>query len=123
MKKIITIGILPAVVLLFILLGWGQTSCTQNTNCLVDIYVVDTTGHSGVQTPVSGANVKLWENINPQGTLNAPITGTTDNSGHFQYTFKLPGIYNITATYQTMTGTGLIQLVVGGTATQTVLIK
>ncbi|HTA84592.1 MAG TPA: carboxypeptidase-like regulatory domain-containing protein [Bacteroidia bacterium] len=121
MKKIITYSFFLAAILFFVLLCGTQSSCTKNTTCNVDILIVDTTGFSGIQTPVAGATVKLYANINPPGQIQA--TGTTDNTGHFQYSFPNPAIFDIQATKGSMTGSGLIQLIVGGTATQTVLIK
>ncbi len=125
MKKLVTISCFLFAVILFIGIAVTQSSCAKDTDCTVDIYVVDTTGHNGVQTAVAGANVKLYANITPPGQVQA--MGTTDNSGHVHFTFKLPAIFDIVATATvsgtTMNGTGLIQLNVGGNATQTVLIK
>jgi len=121
MKKIFTFSLLSLAGLFLIMLGATQSSCQRNTDCTVDIFVVDTTGHGGVQTPVAGATVKLYANITPPGQVQA--IGTTDNSGHVHFDFKLPAIFDILATSGSMTGTGLVQLNVGGNASQTVLIK
>lgn len=128
MKKLITFSLFLFSVIVFSAIAVTQSSCAKNTDCTVDIYVVDTTGNSGVQIPVVGASVKLYANINPPGQVQA--TGTTDNSGHVHFTFKLPAIFDIqasgTVTVATvpiaMKGTGLVQLNVGGNATATVLI-
>jgi len=121
MKKIITYIFSVSAILFLVLLCGTQVSCNKNTDCTVNIYIVDTTGFSGIQTPVAGATVKLYANINPPGQVQA--MGTTDGSGHVNFTFKLPAIFDIVATKGSMTGTGLIQLNIGGNATQTVLIR
>ena len=121
MKKIITYSFFSIAFLLFVMLCGTQVSCNKDTTCTVDILVVDTTGFSGIQTPVAGASVKLYANINPPGQIQA--TGTTDNSGHVQFSFPNPAIFDIKASKGTMTGTGLVQLQIGGNVTQTVLIK
>jgi hypothetical protein len=116
MKKIITLCSFSFTVMLFLLFGGTQSSCSKNTTCQVSILVTDT-----ANVPVAGASVKLYANITPPGQVQA--TGTTDNTGHVQFTFQLPAIFDIQATKGTKVGTGLIQLQVGGTATQTVIIK
>ena len=120
MKKIFTLSLLSLSALFFIVLGFSQTSCDKNTLCVVDVFVVDTTGHNGIQTPVAGAYVKLWENISAPGNT---YYGTCDNSGHVQFHFAQPAIYDIQATSGTMAGTALVQLNIGGTVNQTVLIR
>jgi|SRR6185312_7986723 len=121
MKKLLTLCSFLFMGLFLFLLESTQTSCSKNTTCTVDIYVVDTTGHKGVQTPVPGASVKLYANINPPGQVQA--TGTTDGSGHVHFSFKLPAIFDVLATQGSMTGSGLVQLQVGGNVSQTILIK
>lgn len=127
MKKLITVSCFLFATILFIGIAVTQSSCAKDTDCTVDIFVVDTTtttcSMSNAQIPVAGASVKLYANI-PNATVQA--TGTTDNSGHVHFTFKLPAIFDIkvsaTVCSLPMAGTGLIQLNVGGNASATVLI-
>lgn len=116
MKKLITLTSFSLTILLFVLLGSTQVACHKNTDCTCDVKVVDSTG-----APVPGATVKLYANINPPGQVQA--TGSTDGNGEAYFTFKLPAIFDIVATRYSMTGTGLIQLQIGGNVSQTVIIK
>ena len=125
MKKIITLICFGLGVIALSLVSVTQSSCNKNTTCDVTIYVVDTTATSGVQIPVVGATVYLSASgYKGAGTVTG--TATTDNTGHAYLTFQLPAIFDITATGTVnsvkMTGTGLVQLNVGGTATATVII-
>lgn len=83
---------------------------------MADISVVDSAGH-----PVNAATVKLYANINPPGQVQA--MGTTDAAGNVSFSFQLPAIFDILATQGSRTGTGLIQLQVGGSVSATVTIK
>ena len=95
------------------MLGWSQSSCSKNTSCVANITVLDTNG-----LPAGGAVVKLYANINPPGQVIA--YGNTDAAGNVSFTFQLPAIFDILAAKGTKTGTGLIQLQVGGTVSATV---
>ena len=126
MKKLITLTCFGLAALLFTTLAVTQSSCQKNTTCDVNILVVDTTGTSGLQVPVVGATVYLAAS-GYKGPGQVTGTATTDNTGHAYLSFKLPAIFDITATGTVngtkMTGTGLVQLNIGGTATSTVLIR
>ncbi|MGP8215164.1 MAG: hypothetical protein ACLQQ4_06340 [Bacteroidia bacterium] len=144
MKKLITFSGFFFSVLLLCIFAVSQSSCDKNTTCIANVYVVDTAGTmvgtywSGTEYPVASATVKLWANISGSSNIGgsgAPTAvGTTDNTGHVQFSFQLPAILDITASGtvtvdslgiprpKTMAGTGLIQLTIGGTATQTVFI-
>lgn len=125
MKKLITLTCFGLAIVLLSLLTVTQSSCQKNTTCDATIFVVDTTGTGGVETPVVGATVYLSAS-GYKGAGSVTGTATTDNTGHAYLTFQLPAIFNITATGTVnsvkMTGTGLVQLNVGGTATSTVII-
>lgn len=95
-----------------------QASCQkQNTNCTCVITVTDSASN-----PVSNVTVKLYA---PHAQNGA--TGTTNASGDVNFTFSLPAIYNIKATkalapYDTLKGTGIIQLQIGQTESTTVRV-
>ena len=113
MKKIITFSCFSVGLAFLIILGWGQSSCSKNTTCVANITVLDTNG-----LPAAGATVKLYANINPPGQVQA--MGNTDAAGNVSFTFQLPAIFDISASKGSHTGTGLIQLQVGGTVSATV---
>jgi len=113
MKKIITFSCFSIGLAFLIVMGWSQSSCSKNTNCVANITVLDTNG-----LPANAAVVKLYANINPPGQVIA--YGTTDAAGNVSFTFQQPAIFDILAAKGTHTGTGLIQLQVGGTVTATV---
>jgi len=62
MKKIITLCSFSFTVMLFLLFGGTQSSCSKNTTCQVSILVTDT-----ANVPVAGASVKLYANITQPG--------------------------------------------------------
>ncbi len=121
MKKLITLSFFLVAVILFSAVAVTQSSCQKNTTCDATILVVDTTGTSGVQVPVVGATVYLSAS-GYKGPGQVTGTATTDNNGHAYFSFKLPAIFDIAASKGAMTGKGLLQLNVGGTATTTVII-
>ena len=88
-KKILTLVCL-------ILIGGLSTlyfaSCDKDTNCYVQITVVDEVTHA----PIQGVFVKIdIEN----SYINAE--GYTDAAGIFNATFAAPAIYNVAAKYET----------------------
>ena len=126
MKKIVTLSFFLFAVLLFSTLAVTQSSCQKNTTCDVTINVVDTTGTGGARVPVTGATVTLSA-TGYKGPGQVTGTATTDNNGNAYFSFKLPAIFDIAASATVsgipMTGKGIVQLNIGGNATQTVLIK
>ena len=121
MKKLITLSFFLVAVFLFSALAVTQSSCQKNTTCNATISVVDTTGTGGVQVPVVGATVYLSA-TGYKGPGQVTGNATTDNNGNAYFSFKLPAIFDITASKGGMTGKGLVQLNIGGTATATVII-
>jgi hypothetical protein len=125
MKKIITFS-LPCVILYICLLGGSNVSCNKPSDCKVIVTVLD----SGSNAPVVGATVKLYANINPPGQIQG--VATTDGSGNANFDFQLPAIFDVQVTkavtpksphnFTTLSGTGLVQLQVGGTVTSTITV-
>lgn len=66
--------------------------CDKDTNCYVDITVIDEV----TKLPVSGVFVKI--DID-SSYVNAQ--GITDASGHFKTVFSAPAIFNVYAKYET----------------------
>lgn len=128
MKKLITIGCFLVTFLFLLTLGGGNVSCNKPTNCKVVITVIDTAG--GLQTPVSNATVKLACQACPTNSAgNISGTGTTNGSGVVNFDFQLPAIFDISVTGTvttpfpgTVTGSGLVQLQIGETVSQTVYV-
>jgi hypothetical protein len=128
MKKLITLGCFLGTFLLLLLLGGSNVSCNKPTDCKVVITVIDTAG--GLQTPVANATVKLSCQACPTNSAgNISGTGTTNGSGVVDFDFQLPAIFDIAATGTvtvpipgTVTGSGLVQLQIGETVSQTVYV-
>lgn len=102
------------------------TSCKKKTDCVANIVCNDSTG-----VGVSGAQVFLFANVKTpqQGTVTADIraTGITDGSGRVSFTFKLPAIFNVTASKAvgsaTLDGAQIIKLEEGKTVEKIVVIR
>lgn len=100
-------------------------SCNKNTDCKVNVKCVDASTGSAV----SGADVKLFANVKTAsgGTVQADVKaeGTTDSYGVVSFTFKLPAIFNISATKtsDSLAGTALVTLEEGKTVESTVPMK
>lgn len=101
--------------------------CSKNTDCKATIAVVDSTG-----AIVSNAKVKLFANVKSGSTTyvaDVKAEGVTDDGGEVKFTFKLPAIFDISATKvqsspsRTLTGTGIIKLEEGKGTTKQVTIK
>jgi hypothetical protein len=97
--------------------------CKKDTNCIA---VITVRKQSDTSIVVPNATVLLNQNHgNLPSTTN--IQGVTDLNGQFTHTFPLPAILNVTVTYNgtpdTLRGIGVIQLIVGGTATKTIFVQ
>lgn len=85
--------------------------------------------HYSTGAAVSNAYVKLYAPVKTAsgGTVEADVkaTGTTNSDGVVSFTFKLPAIYNITATRasDSLVGTGIVTLEEGKTVDATVQMK
>ena len=106
-----------------------NTSCQKNTDCKASVKVVDSLG-----IPVGNAAVLLYATIKTSsgGTVTADVkaNAVTDGGGEVKFTFKLPAIYDIRATFitttvptKTLVGTGIIKLEEGKGADKTVTLK
>ncbi len=106
----------------FIFLGLN-ISCDKNKTCKVNVKCV----YNSSGTPVNAANVALYAPIKtPSGstiTADVQASGTTDGSGMVSFTFKLPAIFNVKATKDTLVGTSMATLEEGKTIDVTVYIK
>jgi len=99
-----------------------STSCKKNTDCKLTIYTVDSLGK-----PLSKASVKLYANVKTSSgaTVEADLKAesTSDVDGANAFTFKLPAILDIKATYLTKSGIGIIKLEEGKSVEKTVIVK
>jgi hypothetical protein len=113
-------------------------SCKKNTECKANISVVNQSGIG-----VSEADVMLYAVVKTASgstvTADLKASGRTDGGGNISFTFKLPAIYDISASKivqtpsstptgtimvtQTLTGTGIIKLEEGKGVSKTVIIK
>lgn len=66
------------------------TACDKDTNCYLDVYVVD----EATKNPISGAVIK----ISQDNGGNVRDEGFTDKNGHCKKKFSAPAIINIEAT-------------------------
>jgi hypothetical protein len=109
----------PIIVLAIIVVGFISlfTNCKKDTDCIV---VITVRKQSDTNIIVPNTNILLY-----QGNVNVP--GVTDMNGQFRYTFSLPAILQVSATYNgtpdTLKGSAVIQLIVGGTAYKTVFVQ
>lgn len=101
-------------------------SCNKNTECKATIRCLDSTG-----APVNNAAILLYAVVKTPSssvsyTADLKANGNTDASGEVKFTFKLPAIYNILATYtaaKTYTGEGIIKLEEGKSVEKVVTIR
>lgn len=108
-------------------------SCEKNTECKANIKCVNSAGQ-----PLQNATVRLYANVktSTRGTVTADLkaNGVTDAGGMVSFVFKLPAIYDITATTtavgsgsaavtSTIIGTGIIKLEEGKTVDKSVTLK
>ena len=117
MKTIIKPIIFSIVIVGFISLF---INCSKDTDC-VAVITVRKLSDTGIVVP--NAKILIW--ATDKKYVNVP--GVTDIYGQFRYTFKLPAILNVNATYygtpDTLKGSAVIQLIVGGPANKTVFIQ
>lgn len=109
--------------LLILVSSVAYLSCNKDKTCRVNVKcVVASTGAA-----VGSANVKLYAPVKTAsgGTVVADVKaeGTTNSDGVVSFTFKLPAIFNIQATKDTLVGTGLVTLEEGKTVDATVQMK
>ena len=102
-------------------------SCNKNTECKANIKCVDS-----VSNPISNAAVILFATVKTPTspatyTADLKASGNTDNNGEVKFTFKLPAIYDIRASYtkaaKTYTGAAIIKLEEGKTVDKEVMLK
>jgi hypothetical protein len=124
--------ILPFV-LLMLAMNVFFISCEKNTECKANIKCVNDAGQ-----PLQNATVRLYANVKTStgGTVTADLkaNGVTDAGGLVSFVFKLPAIYDITATTtavgsgsaaitSTIVGNGIIKLEEGKTVDKSVTLK
>lgn len=107
-----------------------NSSCQKETDCKATVRCIDSVGNA-----VANADVLLYALVkdptDPKGTAthtaDVKANGTTDGGGEVKFTFKLPAIYDIKATFaagtKTMTGNSIIKLEEGKTVEKTVTMK
>ena len=99
-----------------------SSSCVKKTDCKLVI-----TTHDQYGNIVANANVKLYANIKTASgsTVEADLKaeGVSDGSGTSTYTFKLPAILDVKATYGSTTGLAIVKLEEGKTTTKDVVLK
>lgn len=107
-------------------LFFSSTACHKKTDCVASIHCLDSVGGNW-----SGANVQLYAVVKTAngGTVVADLKGNgdTDGDGKVKFTFKLPAIYDVKATYKkgtrTYIGTGIIKLEEGQTVEKEVTLR
>ena len=93
------------------------TSCDKDTNCYVDVLVVDELD----RTPVSDVQVELMNYKSPHDHLYK--SGVTNENGIFSTYYTAPAILNIKVKKGIRTGEGTVRLEEGITKTATVILK
>lgn len=95
-----------ALLLLFVALS--VSSCNKDKTTHGKIHIVDASG-----AYVSGATVRL-------SAPNAQVTysGTTDSGGYVQFDVRLPAIFDVTASKDSLVGTGVLRLDEPGKTTE-----
>ena len=118
-KKIHSLSLL----LFFSLLPLGLfTACDHDTNCYLDVLVVDEL----TKAPVKGANVELYQNNCDPSDHNYQL-GVTDANGIFSTYFIAPGIFSIKASLNVENGgqrigAGTVRVIEGETKTTQVVL-
>lgn len=115
--------ILPLLLFFSILPLAFFTSCDKDTNCYVDVLVVD----EATRVPVSGVEVMLYQNNGSPNDRNYAV-GITNEEGIFSTHFPAPAILSIKATYAVENngfryGTGTVRLVQGETKKATITLE
>ncbi|MBA3704870.1 MAG: carboxypeptidase regulatory-like domain-containing protein [Bacteroidetes bacterium] len=95
-------------VLLLLLTAFGASSCNKDKTTHGKIHVVD-----GQGAYVAGAAVHL-------SAPNSQVVydGTTDGSGYVQFDVRLPAIFDVTASKDSLIGTGVLRLDEPGKTTE-----
>lgn len=98
------------------------TSCDDDTNCYLDVQVVD----EATKAPVSGVIVELYQNNCDPSDYNYR-SGTTDANGTFSTFFEAPGIFSVKATLNLSTGgyrlgTGTVRTLEGETKVTQIIL-
>ena len=98
------------------------TSCDSDTNCYLDVQVVDEV----TKAPVPSAIVELYQNNCDPSDYNYR-KGTTGADGIYSTYFEAPGIYSIKATLPIAEGgrregSGTVRTLEGETKTVTILL-
>jgi hypothetical protein len=108
--------------LCLITLMFTQTSCNKNTDCKATVKCVDS-----LNNPVDNAAVLLYATVKSSVatyTADLKANGNTDGNGEVKFTFKLPAIFDVRATYtkatKTYTGSAIIKLEEGQTVSKVV---
>ncbi|MEI6020506.1 MAG: hypothetical protein WCR21_05200 [Bacteroidota bacterium] len=85
---------------IFLISGFfvGLSSCQKDTSCVASIKCVDSAGNV-----VGNTNLMLYALVKSADgkridTADLRTNGTTDADGAIKFTFKLPAIYDISAT-------------------------
>lgn len=99
------------------------TSCDSDTNCYLDVKVLDET----TRNPVSGVTVELYQGNCDPSDHNYQV-GTTNDEGIFSTYFLAPAIMQIRATYNLADGgyrrgTGTVRLLEGDLKTTEVILE
>ena len=99
------------------------TACDKDTNCYVDVLVLD----EATRKPVSNVIVELYQGNNITDGLNYD-TGVTNEEGIYSTHFVAPAIISIRATYLVenngyRNGSGTVRLVEGETKTAQVTLE
>ncbi len=119
--------VIIAVGFLFSCFFFTNTSCNKKTDCVALITVVDSSG----TVAYPNANVKMYATVKTAngGTVVADVkaSGITDSDGKVKFTFKLPAIYDFSASIskgsKTLTGVSIIKLEEGKAVDKTVSIR
>lgn len=98
------------------------TSCDSDTDCYLDVQVVDEV----TKAPVSGATVEVYQNNCDPSDYNYR-KGVTNGNGTFSTVFEAPGIFSIKATLNVENGgyrmgTGTVRTIEGETKTTQVVL-
>ncbi|PBQ33603.1 hypothetical protein CNR22_18080 [Sphingobacteriaceae bacterium] len=116
--------------LLLSLFVFTGTSCQKETDCKATIKCVDQSGAA-----LANASVYLYAQVkdpsDPKGIASQPADvkaeGVTDAGGEVKFTFKLPAIFNVNASVlvgaKTFSGTSIIKLEEGKTASRTITLQ
>jgi hypothetical protein len=120
--------------LLMLSIDYFFISCAKNTDCKATVTCVNSSG-----APIQGAAVQLYADVktaqNTTVIADIKAQGVTDVSGNVSFVFKLPAIYDISASVTaantgtsgpsttTLTGTNIIKLDEGNTVQKTVTLQ